>query len=128
VAAFAANLAGQLFTSARFAFVAFMNVWLIEVQDLLAPPARHCQVFTRQDFDRRHSAPIHRSCGYRRISMTVIVVLEVFEYVADVQKRIPVQADVHECGLHARQYSRHFSFVDAADKRELFFALNVDLD
>lgn len=71
-----------------------------------------------------------RKRGRRCISVTlaVIVVFEVFENVAHIQERISIQADIHECGLHARQDACDFSFVDAADERKFFLALNVDLD
>jgi len=35
------------------------------------------------------------------VSVAVIVVLEIFENVTDVQERVSVQTDVHECRLHA---------------------------
>jgi hypothetical protein len=107
--------------------VAFVRVRFIEVQNLLVA-TRRAQRLAWQHLNRWRSAAVHRSGANRRFSMTVIVVFQVFEYVADVQEGVPIQADVHECGLHARQDSRYFSFVDAANKRELFFALNVDFD
>jgi hypothetical protein len=60
--------------------------------------------------------------------LAVLVVLEVFENVADIEKRVAVEADVHESGLHAREHARNFSFVDAADESEFFFSLDVNLD
>jgi hypothetical protein len=60
--------------------------------------------------------------------VSVVVVFEVFENIADVQEGVPIQANVHKGGLHAWQNSRYFSFVDAADERKFFLALNVDLD
>ena len=57
-----------------------------------------------------------------------VVVFEIFENVADVQERVAVETDVHEGGLHAGKDAGDFSFVDAADQRELFFALDVDFD
>jgi len=60
--------------------------------------------------------------------MPVIVVLEVFENVADVQEGVAVETNVHEGGLHARKDAGDFSFVDAADEREFFFPLDVDFD
>ena len=85
--------------------------------------------FSRQWFDQR-SARRRGNRGRRGVSvgMSVIVVFEVFENVADVEERVAIQADVDERRLHARQNARYFSFINAADKRELFFALNVDLD
>jgi hypothetical protein len=60
--------------------------------------------------------------------MPVIVVFQVFENVADVEESVAIQADVHESGLHAGKDAGDFAFVDAADERELFFALDVDFD
>src|SRR5579863_5888881 len=85
--------------------------------------------FSRQRLDQRAA----RRRGNRRrgcvpMRMSVIVVFEVFENVADVEERVAIEADVDERRLHARQNARYFSFVDAADKRELFLALNVNLD
>ena len=60
--------------------------------------------------------------------MALIVVFEIFEYVADVEERVAVQADVNEGGLHARQDASDFAFVNAADEGEFFFALDVDFD
>jgi len=72
---------------------------------------------------------LRRGCGWQRLTgMPVIVVFEVFEDIAHVQERVAIQADVHKGGLHARKDSRDFSFVDAADQREFFFALDVDFD
>jgi hypothetical protein len=62
------------------------------------------------------------------VRLDVIVVLEIFENVADVQKRVAVQADVHESGLHAREDAGDFSFVDTADERKFLFPLDVNLD
>ena len=60
--------------------------------------------------------------------MPVIVVFEVFKYVANVEKCVAVQADVDESRLHARQDSSYFTFVDTADECEFFFAFDVNLD
>jgi len=88
------------------------------------------QRFTRQDFHRR--AYGSRQGWGRALRLLVrmygIVVFEVFKDVADVQERIAIETDVHEGGLHAGKDAGDFSFVDAADQRELFLALDVDLD
>ena len=105
-----------------------MPVRFVQMQNLFVPTRGHCQCLTRQYFDWRHTSTIHRRGSYRCFAVPVIVIFQIFEYVADVQKRISIQADVHECGLHARQDARYFSFVDAADERKFLFALNVDLD
>jgi hypothetical protein len=70
----------------------------------------------------------NRGRGGVSVRMTVVVVFEIFENVADVKECVAVEADVDESRLHARKNARYFSFVDAADKRELFFALNIDFD
>jgi hypothetical protein len=62
------------------------------------------------------------------VGLYMIVVLEIFENVADVQERIAVQADVHEGGLHAREDACDFSFVDTADERKFLFPLDVNFD
>jgi hypothetical protein len=62
------------------------------------------------------------------IVVPVVITFEIFENVADVEECVAIQADVHESGLHARQNAGNFSFVDAADEGELFFALDVNLD
>jgi len=62
------------------------------------------------------------------VRMPVIVVLEVFENVADVQESVAVEADVHESGLHSGEDAGDFSFIDAADESEFFFALDVNFD
>src|SRR5712664_3510056 len=62
----------------------------------------------------------NRGCRGVSVGMAVVVVFEIFENVADVEERVPVQADVDESRLHARKDARYFSFVNAADKRELF--------
>jgi len=60
--------------------------------------------------------------------LAMLVILEVFENVADVEKRVAVEADVHESGLHAREHARNFSLVDAANESEFFFPLDVNFD
>jgi hypothetical protein len=45
----------------------------------------------------------------------VVVILEIFEEIADVKKGIAVEANFHECGLHAWQDSSNAAFVDASD-------------
>jgi hypothetical protein len=87
--------------------------------------------FSRQEFDARlldgPRRQRHRDAQWL-VPLAVIIVFEIFEYVADVQEGVPVQSDVNEGGLHAWQDAGNFAFVDAADQRELFFALDVNLD
>jgi hypothetical protein len=62
------------------------------------------QRLTRKHFDRRtNRGRQRRDRGLRLLVwMAVIVVLEVFEDVADVEKSVAVETDVHKSGLHAR--------------------------
>jgi hypothetical protein len=62
------------------------------------------------------------------VAVAVIVILEIFENVADIQESISVQTDIHECRLHARENASHSAFVNAADESEFFFALDIDFD
>jgi hypothetical protein len=66
----------------------------------------------------------------RRVTMTVvvIVVLKIFEDVADIKESVAVQSDIHKRRLHARENASNAALVDAADQREFFFALDVDFD
>jgi len=79
-----------------------------------------------QSLDQRSRG---RNCRrLRRVPVVVIVIFEIFEDVADVQKRVAVQPDIDECRLHPGEHAGNAAFVDAADQRELFFALDVNFD
>ena len=69
-----------------------------------------------------------RSRRLIRVRMPVIVVLEIFENVADVKEGIAIEADVNESGLHAGEDAGDFAFVNATDESELFFTLDVNFD
>jgi hypothetical protein len=60
--------------------------------------------------------------------VVVIVVLEIFENVTHVQEGVAIQADIDEGGLHAWEHASNPALVDAANQRELFFALDVNFD
>jgi hypothetical protein len=62
------------------------------------------------------------------LCVAMIVVFEIFEDVADVQKGIAIQADIHESRLHAGQDASNPAFVDAADECKFLFALDVNFD
>jgi hypothetical protein len=100
------------------------------VMDFLQSLSRTGQSFSRKDLDRgtQGRGQSRRNALSQIVRLDVVVVFEVFENVADVQKRIAVQADVHESGLHAREDARDFSFVDTADERKFLLALDVNLD
>jgi len=118
----------KFFGRTVIAAVAMFFARLVQRDRLFMDGARG-QGFARQRFDES-AARGRGDCGRGGIpvGMAVIVVFEIFENVADVEERVAIQADVDESRLHARKDARYFSLVDAADKRELFFALNVDLD
>src|ERR1051325_971099 len=88
--------------------------------------------FTWKQFDGRTVAC--GDCGDRGtrsvlfVRLAVLVVLEVFKNVADVEKSVAIQANVHESRLHAGEDASNFSFVDAADESEFFFPLDVNFD
>jgi hypothetical protein len=86
--------------------------------------------FTREKLD---GVDVYgRDCRRRRVgcvvTMAVIVIFEIFENVADVEEGVAIQADIDESRLHARKDAGYFSFVNAADEGELFFALDVNLN
>jgi hypothetical protein len=108
-----------------------IGVRLVEMHVVVT--AGRCEGFTGQQFDG--GGPVSASDGgERRVSggmgviVTMIVVFEVFEDITDVEKGVAIQADVDESRLHAWENASNLAFVDAADERELFFALNVDFD
>jgi hypothetical protein len=88
------------------------------------------QGFTREQLNGRAIREGHRGSRSLRllVRVPVIVILEIFENVADVQESVAVEADVHESGLHSGEDAGDFSFVDAADEGEFFFALDVNFD
>jgi hypothetical protein len=88
------------------------------------------QGLTREQLDGRTIRGRQRRSRSLRLLvwMPVIVVLEVFENVADVQESVAIETNVHESGLHAGEDAGDFSFVDAADEGEFFFALDVNFD
>jgi hypothetical protein len=118
----------HFFALTWFTTAIVVQLGLVKMQNLLAATRCHCQRLARQDLDGGRTPPIHWTYGRRNLPVAVIVVFEIFKHIANIQKRVSVQADVHECGLHPGEDSRDFSFVDAADEREFFLALNVDLD
>ena len=58
--------------------------------------------------------------------VVMIVIFKIFENVADVQEGVAIQTDVDESRLHSRKDAGDFTFVDAADEGELFFALDIN--
>jgi hypothetical protein len=125
-------LGGVRFVMRDVCFVQVMNffVWGRLLQSLIVEPRSVGQRLTRQDFHRRTDRRRQGGRGALRLLMRMhwVVVFQVFENVADVQKRVAVEADIHESRLHTGKDAGDFSFVDAADQRELFFALDVNFD
>jgi hypothetical protein len=107
----------------------FIRMRVIET-DFFVGNIRVAQCFPREQFDgRRVRNDWHRNNALLLlVPVAVIVVFEVFEYVADVEESIAVEADVHESRLHSGKDAGNSAFVDAADQCELFFALDVDFD
>jgi hypothetical protein len=64
----------------------------------------------------------------RSVAMIVIVIFQIFEDIADIQKRVAIQPDIYERRLHTGEHAGYAALVDAADQRELFFALDVNFD
>src|SRR5580704_6309604 len=88
------------------------------------------QRFARKQLDNvgrrgREGGSSGRCVGVR---VAVIVVLQIFENIADVEKSIAIETDVNESGLHAGEDAGDSAFVDTADEGELFFALDVNFD
>jgi hypothetical protein len=83
-------------------------------------------------FALRRGFAFGQSRGGSGMSMSVahavagFIFLEVFENIADVEESVAVQADIHEGGLHAGQDAVDSALVNAANERELFFALDID--
>jgi hypothetical protein len=63
-----------------------------------------------------------------RMPVTMIVVFQILENVADVQESVAVEPDIHEGRLHARKHPGDPALIDTTDQRELFFALDVNFD
>src|ERR1700690_1206562 len=96
---------------------------------LLVIDMRSVQCFTRQEFDGGGCGSERwRGHGRSIVRVAVIVVLEILEDVTDVQESVAVEANFNERGLHAGEDASDFTFVDAADEGELFFALDVNFD
>jgi hypothetical protein len=58
----------------------------------------------------------------------LVVFVVIFEEIRNVEKRIPLQADIDERRLHARKHARHSSFMNAASQRVFILALVENLD
>jgi hypothetical protein len=75
---------------------------LVEMHDLFVHFSPACQRLARQHFPWRMRVAVYNYRCWRVMrAMPVIVIFQVFEYVADVQKCVAIQADVDESRLHA---------------------------
>ena len=74
---------------------------------------------------RRQGRSLHLRLG---MFVTVIVVLEIFENVANVEEGVAIEPDVNESRLHSGEHAGDAAFVDTANQREFFFALNINFD
>lgn len=126
-----AEFGGAILLLRRLVDRGVIGVRLIEVNVVVNTGG--CEGLTGQQFDGGGRIAASNG-GERRVSrgmgviVSMIVVFEVFENIADVQEGVAIQADVDECRLHAWEDASNLAFVDAADERELFFTLNVDFD
>jgi hypothetical protein len=76
---------------------------------------------------RRFAVSWHcRRHAFVRVAM--IIILEVLENVADVEEGVAIETDIDERRLHTGEDSGDSAFVDAANEREFFFALDIDFD
>ena len=83
----------------------------------------------RQNLGRDRRGNLCRTMAVRiTVAMAVIVVLKIFENVADVQEGVAVETDIDEGGLHTGKDASDAAFVDTTDQRELFFALDINFD
>ena len=89
-----------------------------------------CQRFAWKHLDDvrggRRISGRRRGCVLVGMRVAVIVILKIFEDVADVEESIAIEADVDESGLHAREDAGDSAFIDTTDEGELFFALDVN--
>jgi len=58
----------------------------------------------------------------------LVVLLHLFEDVADVEESVVVQTDVHKSRLHAGKHACYAAFVDTAHERVFLFALDVNFN
>jgi hypothetical protein len=83
----------------------------------------------RQGFGVHRHGNLWRGRGVRlRMPVTVIVIFQILENVADVQEGVAVEPDIYEGRLHARKHPRDPALINTTDQRELFFALDVNFD
>jgi len=62
------------------------------------------------------------------MAVAMIVIVQIFKNITDIEEGVAVETDVHESRLHTWEDAGDFTFVDAADEGEFFFALDVNLD
>jgi hypothetical protein len=128
--------AGQVFVGEMLARQMIQRGDIVKVffvvqreRNFLAVPMCRVQCFAGQQFyggsDRRRRL---RGACRNIVGVAVVVVLEIFKNVADIQKSVAIEANFDERRLHSGKNAGDFSFVDAAYEGELFFALDVNLD
>ncbi|HEU5478242.1 MAG TPA: hypothetical protein VFU90_00340 [Candidatus Tumulicola sp.] len=124
------DLAGVMFFAVlvvRSFNVSFMLVMLFALVRFGGAALADC--LARQNFGRYRRGSLGRAVAVRiAVAMAVIVILKIFENVADVEEGVAVESDIDEGGLHAGEDAGDAAFVDATDQRELFFALDINFD
>ena len=62
------------------------------------------------------------------VGRLAFVFFEVLDHIADVEKRVALEPEVDEGGLHAGKHLRHAAFVDVADDRAMTRSFDGKLD
>lgn len=110
-----------------FVVLAVMFFVLLRLKSVVLAAPANC--FAGQNFSGNRRGGLRRCMAVRvPVPMAVIVVLKIFENVANVQEGVAVEADIDERGLHTGEHPSNAALVDATDQREFLFALDINFD
>jgi hypothetical protein len=92
----------------------WMELPLLHLCEMFVDPS---QRLPREQFDRGSTRCRKRRGGalLLLLRMSRVVLFEILENVAYVEKRVAVETNVHESRLHTGEDAGDFSFIDAAD-------------
>src|ERR1700722_17850345 len=102
--------------------------------------SRSRYVFRFLDLARNRDGNLAHNDGNRRhrtiqledlllhASHNLVVFVVVFEEIRNVEKRVPLQADIDKSRLHARQHARYATLMNASSERVFVLALIENLD
>ena len=84
----------------------------------------------RRRFDNRDDRPALLQPEHLLLhaAYDLVVFFVVLEEIRDVEKRVPVQPDIHKSRLHARQDARYAALMDAPGQGIFVFALEINFD